>query len=666
MVVGDSLTRDMTNAIRGVSALGVLLFHVILSFVPSPITNFWGGVFVAIFLILSGYGINESYKRNGLSDYWKHRWHKVLLPTIIFACLFNWVNPKGGLENLFLELSYGKPTYWFVFHVLKCYAVYWVSMRFCKRWAILLMCGFAIFCLNYNFCGCHLESEQAFSFLFGVLLSRYKEKIPSLSRKWYWQICALLFGIGLMLFLMKLIPSIYACKGTVTYNYLQCPFRLTWGVALLMLLLKIEGLQKNKAMQWLGRHSLELYVSHIPLIVYLAGDMRSLSFFLLISALSFIVLVTLDECVLPNVTAPVTAYIIINALFVSKYSARIFPNYVWLLTTFVMIFHYSLLTMVLPRIRKVKTYAPIIIVGFMGVCAMLFLQYMINPYEVQVDRWSALHNPIANLLAGEYPYLAPTHLDGYASPFPIWQLFHVPFFLLGNVGLSFFFVQLLFFYSIYRLQGHQALLVALLLIFCSPAVWYEVAVRSDLITNILLVGVLLNIVIQKISVQWFQHYVVPASIIVALLACTRVVSLLPIAILLFPYYIKMGWKQQIVFFLCLTISFVMTFLPFALWDPLNFFYFEYNPWSLQTGQGNSIDFILFIPLGIYLSLQWNGNHANYYRNTIILLIIFVAITFAHNMINSGNYDLFCSAYDITYFSTALPFCILGLINSIRE
>ena len=110
----------------------------------------------------------------------------------------------------------------------------------------------------------------------------------------------------------------------------------------------------------------------------------------------------------------------------------------------------------------------------------------------------------------------------------------------------------------------------------------------------------------------------------------------------------------------------MTFLPFALWDPLNFFYFEYNPWSLQTGQGNSIDFILFIPLGIYLSLQWNGNHANYYRNTIILLIIFVAITFAHNMINSGNYDLFCSAYDITYFSTALPFCILGLINSIRE
>lgn len=362
----------------------------------------------------------------------------------------------------------------------------------------------------------------------------------------------------------------------------------------------------------------------------------------------------------------IVAYITINALFVSKYSARVLPDYAWLLTAFVMAFHYLLLAIILPRIRALKTYAPVIILGFMGICAMLLLQYMIDPYGVQVDRWSALHNPIANLLAGEYPYLAPTHLDGYASPFPVWQLFHVPFFLLGNVGLSFFFVLVLFFYSIYHLQGIRPLFVALLLIFCSPAVWYEVAVRSDLITNILLVATMLNFVVQKISVQWLQRYVVSVSIIVALLACTRVVSLLPIALLLFPYYMRLGWKKQVLFLLCLGISFVMTFLPFALWDPLNFFYFEHNPWSLQTRQGNGADFILFIPLGIYLSLQWNGNHVNYYRNTVLLLIIFVATTFVHNMINSGNYDLFSSAYDITYFTTALPFCVLGFINSIQE
>ena len=106
----------------------------------------------------------------------------------------------------------------------------------------------------------------------------------------------------------------------------------------------------------------------------------------------------------------------------------------------------------------------------------------------------------------------------------------------------------------------------------------------------------------------------------------------------------------------------MTFIPFALWDLTNFFYFKHNPWSLQTRQGNGTDFLLFIPLGIFLALQWRSDCICYYRNTIVLLFVFIATTFIHNMIQSGNYDLFSSAYDITYFTTALPFCILSMVS----
>jgi hypothetical protein len=658
----EPITKDMTYAIRGISALGVYIFHISLSFVPSPLTNFWGGVFVAVFLILGGYGINESYKINGLKDYWKKRWRKVVLPTIAFACLFNFIASEGSLKAFLSELLYSKPTYWFVFYIVKCYAVFWLSMRFFKHRGIWLMFGFAILCLNYNSGATHLESEQAFSFLLGVLVSRYKDRFLSLSNKKYARICVILFCVGAALLLMKLIPCVYAFKGTIWYNYLQCPFRLAWGTALLMMLLKCCVLRNITPLKWIGKYSMELYVSHVPFLVFLTGDIHSLSLFLLATVGSFLVLVVLNKYVLYRLTTPLLAYIMINSLFVAKYSERVLPENFEVLVVAVIIFHYLLLTYGVPRIKSAKTFTPIIVMGVLGICAMLCLQYMIDPNGVQVDRWSALHNPIANLLSGKYPYLAPTHLDGYASPFPMWQLFHVLFFLLGNVGLSLFFVLALFFYSIYTFQGKPALSVALLLMIFSPAVWYEAAVRSDLITNMLLVATLVNVVFQRISVQWLQRNVVLVATLIGLLACTRVVILLPIAVLLFPYYVKFSLRQQINFVLFFLVVFIMTFIPFALWDLTNFFYFEHNPWSLQTRQGNGTDFLLFIPLGIFLALQWRSDCICYYRNTIVLLFVFIATTFIHNMIQSGNYDLFSSAYDITYFTTALPFCILSMVS----
>ena len=102
-----------------------------------------------------------------------------------------------------------------------------------------------------------------------------------------------------------------------------------------------------------------------------------------------------------------------------------------------------------------------------------------------MDRWSALYFPIKNLLNGIYPYIAQTHLGGNASPFPIWQLFHIPFYILGNVGLSFFFVLALFLWSIYRQWGYVCFLATSMLVFTTPALWYEVAVRSDYITIVI-------------------------------------------------------------------------------------------------------------------------------------------------------------------------------------
>lgn len=59
------------------------------------------------------------------------------------------------MQTLVNEVLYITPTYWFVFHVTKCYVVYWLARRYMgKRWGgFLILC--AVVCLNYQACDIH-------------------------------------------------------------------------------------------------------------------------------------------------------------------------------------------------------------------------------------------------------------------------------------------------------------------------------------------------------------------------------------------------------------------------------------------------------------------------------------------------------------------------------
>ena len=118
------------------------------------------------------------------------------------------------------------------------------------------------------------------------------------------------------------------------------------------------------------------------------------------------------------------------------------------------------------------------VIGLSFFLLAIFLQYVVDPYSLQVDRWSAIHNFLAAMQQGDYPYGASTHLGGYGSPFPVWQILHLPFYFLGNVGLSIFVVVLVFIGTLYHIHSNKVALMATILLFISPAFWYEIAVRT--------------------------------------------------------------------------------------------------------------------------------------------------------------------------------------------
>lgn len=351
-------------------------------------------------------------------------------------------------------------------------------------------------------------------------------------------------------------------------------------------------------------------------------------------------------------------YFLINALFITKYLMRISLS-----VTLLVLSAYLLAGQLLPRLAARVGHVGsrslwFAILGFILVLAGM--QYLIDPYQIQVDRWSAIHNFINYLVHGRYPYMAPTHLGGYGSPFPVWQFLHIPFYYLNNVGLSLFAALTFTLYTVKVMYGNKITLCFLACLLYSPAFIYEILVRSDLVANFLLVLAVINLLfIKKIELSTHQ---IQYSLVLGILLSTRLAITIPFFIFLLRPFLLLPFRRKVGFVLGVLFIFSLTFFPFLLWNMKSLLFFEYNPFILQTRQGSMSGILLLIPVMIYLALSWKDNKMRLYGNIGYGLFLLTAVTFIINMATSGNYQLFSPTYDISYFSMSLPFIIIANIR----
>lgn len=354
-------------------------------------------------------------------------------------------------------------------------------------------------------------------------------------------------------------------------------------------------------------------------------------------------------------------YLFINSLFILKYGLRLLPWYVVIAACIV----YGVIIAIscryiLPKLSTLTIYRGTALVAiFICLGFIVAFQYLPDPMTIQVDRWSAIHNFLYNLTHGIYPYAAQTHLDGYGSPFPVWQLFHLPFYFMGNVGLSFIAGILLFAHSLSLHMKDKGETIACALLLSSPAFIYEVLVRSDLMTNFMVsMSILLYCIHYRLTIQ---KNPVLLGIIIGLLMSTRLSAVIPFCIYYFYDLYHSKHHSQLLFITITVFTFCITFLPFLLWDKEMLLFFEYNPFILQTRQGHLTDFLLFIPLGILLAYWQQKEQNRFFLAIAFMLFALVVITFTHEMfINNSWLELFEPTFDITYFGMALPFTCAAL------
>lgn len=351
----------------------------------------------------------------------------------------------------------------------------------------------------------------------------------------------------------------------------------------------------------------------------------------------------------------------INSLYMLKYGARI-TGYYWILVPVYILF-VMLSMLILNHFSKKIIRAPVIF--FCGLCLCFLVGFFlalgrIDPLTVQVDRWSAITSFNNALLSGDYPYASRTHLDHAVSSFPCLFLLAMPFQLLGDVG----YLQLFGFicfgflaYKSYTVLNHRT--ISLFLLGTSPIFLSEVAIRSELFSNMIVV-LLLFFGCEFFRRKKNSQNMALCGIAAGLVLSTRGIVLIPFTVYFAGYFKKNELLRAAVFALSSIITFSLTLLPFYLRDKVLFM--ENNPFILQSSYIPEVLLAGVIIVSLIVGLRTRQFDdfllsAGYIIFTTVLFVFLLAVArFGWGQVVYQSY------FDISYFEFSVPLLLLGLFR----
>ncbi|MDR3141801.1 MAG: hypothetical protein LBU37_08780 [Tannerellaceae bacterium] len=298
----------------------------------------------------------------------------------------------------------------------------------------------------------------------------------------------------------------------------------------------------------------------------------------------------------------------------------------------------------------------IFVAAFILSLAFLLMHY-IDKYTVDVDRWSALAFWSENLKNGVFPYGTPTHKGGYASPYPVWQLFHFPFHLLGDTGYGQLFCLFVFFVFLYFSRKRLAGGAFILLLALSPGFWWEMSVRSDLLCNMLLAYMFLS---SMFYYQLWSKRLYLTATVTGLFLCTKMLVAIPLFLFVFPHFLRLATKEKVCFALLAVAGALVPFIPFLFGERGILNHPEYNPALQQARQGNIWVAAALFALTVSASLRWKTMRDCFFLSGLFLFLLIASVGVEITLSGDIHYTLFGDEFDISYFNVSIPFFLFCL------
>jgi hypothetical protein len=282
------------------------------------------------------------------------------------------------------------------------------------------------------------------------------------------------------------------------------------------------------------------------------------------------------------------------------------------------------------------------------------LMLLLGPENTTVTRNLAINEWLGSILNGRFPYGTSANPSG----FPFLFLMALPFYLAGDTGFLQIFAIILFGLVIVlkdRDSGAVKSTRLMLLIF-SPIVAYEVMVRSDLLSNMI-------ICIAYICL--LDHYLdrrSPAGnlllgLLGGFLLSTRGI-VLPIFVVSFMIFIRRQRLKSPLFLVSFIAGFALTILPFLIWNADLFV--NFGPFAIQSS---------YLPAWMLITIIFFSFLAGLLVRTVqgafgaisVLLFGAAAVAFAISLFEYGwKGTIYGDKFDVAYFAFSLPFIILGL------
>lgn len=283
----DYMAKYRTDAVKGLFILLVFLSHS-LKYIcncgyqfnaagDSLFNSFFMGftqLVVVMFLFYSGYGVCESFKRNGLAYAKKMPRHRLLgtllnydIAVIIFVVvsllLGIGITLNQGLVALTSWDTVGIDN-WYIFVILLCYLMSYLALRFGsmkighRALLLLALCLLCVFVLSL------LKTERWYNTLLcyplGFLYSAHKAHVEAFLKNHYWLVLiafvvSMLFIFGI--FMMHVLPNL--CQ--LPYNI----FCMIFAMIVVMLTMKV-GIA-NPFLTWAGTHLFPIFIyMRLPMI----------------------------------------------------------------------------------------------------------------------------------------------------------------------------------------------------------------------------------------------------------------------------------------------------------------------------------------------------------------------------------------------------------------
>ncbi len=257
VIINGHLPRLYTDALRGLAMVMIISGHICGRYHESVWFSPFACTGVALFLLLSGYGNNESYLKKGYFSLKKVL--KLAIPYwIIYAIRLIFLQEDVSFTSVLQNVLFVKTDYWFVGYIIKWYIIFWIATRFCYNYRWIVFIVFSI--VSFVFFS-PLESEQSLSFIFGVFLSEKKNILLTKKEKKLDFLAIVLFVFASLALLVKQAPVIR--HNDLLMRCVQLMIKLPYAISILVLLRRIRLLRMNPVFLFLAPFTYELYLIHM-------------------------------------------------------------------------------------------------------------------------------------------------------------------------------------------------------------------------------------------------------------------------------------------------------------------------------------------------------------------------------------------------------------------